>query len=103
MALRRCRHVTWRLQWQTFAINRKPETGSCTVLGFDGLGKPHRRVYMLLTIILCQALALPFYNLIVVKNLQTVSNSAIRAKGTAGDLSVALGCSCGRKMSRNTA
>jgi hypothetical protein len=80
-----------------------PETGSCTVLGFDGLGKPHRHVYMLLTVILCQALALPFYNLIVVENLQTVSNSAIRANGTAGDLAAALGCSCGRKMSRDTA
>jgi hypothetical protein len=65
---------------------------------------------MLLTTILCQALALPFYNLplsflnlIVVENLQTVSNSAIRANETAGDLSAALGCPYGRKMSRDTA
>lgn len=58
------------------------ETGLPTVLRFHGLGKSRAYVYMLLTVILCRALALPLYILVVVKNLQSGSISAIGTSGT---------------------
>jgi len=79
-----------------------PETGPYTVLRFDGLGKTRVYVYMLLTVILCRALALPFYNLIVVKNLQTSSISATGTRGPAQCIPAQDRVS-GRKISRDQA
>ncbi|URK88133.1 hypothetical protein LP421_11775 [Rhizobium sp. RCAM05350] len=75
-----------------------PETGSCTVVGFDDLGKPHPYVYMLLTIILCRPLALLFYNLDIVENLQTGSFSAIGTSGSPTSRLAMPNRTNGRKM-----
>jgi hypothetical protein len=80
----------------------RPETDLCTVLGFDGLGKTRAHVYMLLTVILCRALALPFYNLVIVENLQTGSISAIGTR-PAGSLSPAPERASDRKMGQDQA
>jgi len=79
-----------------------PETGLCTLLAFDGLGKTRTYVYMLLTFILCRALALPFYNLVVVENLQTGSISAIGTRSPAQCIPAQDRVS-GRKMSQDQA
>jgi hypothetical protein len=80
-----------------------PQTGSCTVVGFDGLGKAHPYVYMLLTIILCRALALLLYNLVIVENLQTGSFKAIRTFRAAICGLAMPDRTNGRKMSQDTA
>jgi len=75
-----------------------PETGSCTLVGFDDLGKARVYVYMLLISILCRALALPFYNLVVVENLQTGSFSAIGTSGRAVSRPAMPNLTGGKKM-----
>jgi hypothetical protein len=80
-----------------------PQTGLCTLLGFDGLGKTRAYDYMLLTFILCRAIALPFYNLVVVENLQTGPISAIGTSGPTRYLSAASDRASGRKMSQDRA
>jgi hypothetical protein len=80
-----------------------PETGSCTVVGFDDLGKAPPYVYMLLTIILCRALALPLYNLVIVENLQTGSFSAIGTSGPAMSRQALPNRTNGKKMGQDPA
>ncbi|WP_438749258.1 hypothetical protein [Pararhizobium sp. O133] len=80
-----------------------PETGPCTLVGFDGLGKTRPYVYMLLTIILCRPLALPFYNLVIVKNLQTGSFSAIGTRRPTGFARIAMGCARDGKTGQDQA
>lgn len=58
---------------------------------------------MLLTIILCRALALLFYNLVIVENLQTGSISAIGTFGLAMPRLAMANRTYGRKMGQDPA
>jgi hypothetical protein len=80
-----------------------PETGLRTLVGFDGLGKTQPHVYMLLTIILCRALVLPFYNLVIVKNLKTGSYSAIGTRRPTGCMRIVMGWAPDGKTSQDQA